>query len=115
MRETGRTQVLNGRTGQLMPLDVVIIEDLERQAARYNILERMKKASFPVVLIQGSQDGAHLRQGSEQLIKLRPDINWVQIPGGNHTFGTVHPFAGTTLQLEQAIAATTEFINWTLL
>ncbi|WP_339222033.1 alpha/beta fold hydrolase [Paenibacillus sp. FSL H8-0332] len=111
MREKGRTHVLNGRTGQQMPLDAIIIEDLEQQAERYQIVERMKQASFPAVLIQGSEDGEHLRRGSEQLTRLRPDIEWVQIPGGNHTFGTVHPFAGTTPQLEQAISATREFIN----
>ncbi|MHA6534234.1 alpha/beta hydrolase family protein [Paenibacillus sp. BAC0078] len=114
MREKGRTHVLNGRTGQQMPLDAVIMEDLEQQAERYNILERMKQASFPVVLIQGSEDGEKLQRGSEQLVKLRPDINWVRIPGGTHTFGTVHPFAGATPQLEQAISATEEFISRTL-
>ncbi|MNC32670.1 hypothetical protein D3C75_810320 [compost metagenome] len=106
--------MLNGRTGQQMPLDAVLIEDLERQAERYNILERMKSASFPVILIQGTEDGERLRQGSEQLIKLRPDIEWVQIAGGNHTFCTVHPFAGSTPQLEQAIAASEAFIDHTL-
>ncbi|WP_019913738.1 alpha/beta hydrolase family protein [Paenibacillus sp. HW567] len=111
MREAGRTHVLNGRTGQQMPLDAVIMEDLEQQAERYNILERMKQASFPAVLIQGSEDGEKLQRGSEQLVRLRPDIGWVRVPGGNHTFGTVHPFAGATPQLEQAIAATEEFIN----
>ncbi|QQZ63144.1 alpha/beta hydrolase [Paenibacillus sonchi] len=111
MRETGRTHVLNGRTGQQMPLDAIIIEDLEQQAERYNILERMKQAAFPVVLIQGSEDGERLRRGSEQLIRSRPDIEWIQIPGGNHTFGTVHPFTGTTPQLEQAIAASRDFIT----
>lgn len=111
MKETGRTHVLNGRTGQQMPLDAVILEDMENHKERYNILERMKTATFPVVLIQGSQDGAHLRQGSEQLTIIRPDINWVQIPEGNHTFCTVHPFAGTTPQLELAIAATINFIT----
>lgn len=114
MKEKGRTYVLNGRTGQQMPLDAVIIEDLEQQQERYNILERMKTSVFPVVLIQGSQDGERLRQGSELLTQLRPDINWIQIPGGNHTFGTVHPFAGPTPQLEQAIKATEDFISQTL-
>lgn len=111
MRETGRSHVLNGRTGQQMPLDAIIIEDLEQQAERYNILERMKQAAFPVVLIQGSEDGERLRRGSEQLIRFRPDIEWIQIPGGNHTFGTVHPFTGTTPQLEQAISASRDFIT----
>jgi pimeloyl-ACP methyl ester carboxylesterase len=114
MRENGRTHVLNGRTGQQMPLDAVIIEDLEQQAERYNLLERMRAAGFPVILIQGSQDSERLRRGSEQLTALRPDIRWVQIPGGNHTFGSVHPYEGTTPQLEQAIAASLEFINQAL-
>ncbi|CAH1214554.1 hypothetical protein PAECIP111892_04042 [Paenibacillus auburnensis] len=114
MKTLGRSHVLNGRTGQQMPLDAVLIEDLERQADRYDILERMKSASFPAVLIQGTEDGERLRQGSEQLIKLRPDIEWVQITGGNHTFCTVHPFNGPTPQLEQAIAASEAFIQHTL-
>ncbi|WP_342564133.1 alpha/beta fold hydrolase [Paenibacillus sp. FSL R7-0345] len=114
MKTSGRSYVLNGRTGQQMPLDAVIIEDLERQAERYNILERMKSARFPAVLIQGTEDSARLRRGSEQLTRLRPDIGWIQIAGGDHTFCTVHPFAGTTPQLEQAIAASEAFILRTL-
>jgi pimeloyl-ACP methyl ester carboxylesterase len=114
MRERGRAYVVNGRTGQQMPLDVVLLEDLEQHQDRYQILERMKHSSFPAVLVQGSQDGVHLRRGSEQLTAIRPDIEWVQIPGGNHTFGTVHPFAGSTPQLEQAIAASEAFIHHTL-
>ncbi|WP_410513374.1 alpha/beta hydrolase [Paenibacillus sp. BR2-3] len=114
MKDKGRAYVLNGRTGQQMPLDAIILEDLEQQQERYNLLKRMEHSTFPAILIQGSQDGARLRLGSEQLISIRPDIDWVQIPGGNHTFGTVHPFAGTTSQLEQAIAETGDFIDRTL-
>ncbi|SEU29237.1 S9 family peptidase [Paenibacillus sp. NFR01] len=111
MREKGRSHVLNGRTGQQMPLDAVLLDDLERHAARYNLLERMKDAHFPVILIQGSEDGDHLRRGSAQLTALRPDIPWVQIPGGNHTFGAKHPFAGTTPQLEEALELTLQFVD----
>ncbi|MFD1776399.1 alpha/beta hydrolase family protein [Paenibacillus rhizophilus] len=111
MREKGRAYVLNGRTGQQMPLDAVILEDLELQKQRYNIIERMRTAKFPVTLIQGSKDGARLRQGSEKLTAIRPDIDWIQIPEGDHTFGTVHPFAGPTPQLEQALFATEAFID----
>ncbi|WNS41665.1 alpha/beta fold hydrolase [Paenibacillus sp. MMS20-IR301] len=111
MRGRGRAFVLNGRTGQQMPLDAVLLDDLEQQAERYNLLKRLSASSFPAVLIQGSRDGERLRRGSEQLTGLRPDIPWVQIPGGDHTFGSVHPFAGTTPQLEQAISASLEFIS----
>lgn len=111
MREQGQAYVVNGRTGQQMPLDVVLLDDLEQHHDRYQIIERMQKASFPAVLIQGTNDGDHLRRGSEKLTAVRPDIEWVQIEDGNHTFGTVHPFAGATPQLEQAIAASEDFIR----
>lgn len=114
MREHGRSYVVNGRTGQQMPLDKVLLDDLERQKARYDIFTRMADAKFPVVLIQGTEDGKRLRLGSEKLTGIRPDISWVQIPGGNHTFGCVHPFKGATPQLEQAIQASSQFVRQVL-
>ena len=112
MRATGRSYVLNGRTNQKMPLDNVILEDLERQKERYDILKRLANGPrFPIVLIQGSEDGSHLRKGSAKLISLRPDVDWAHIPGGNHTFCTVHPFKGTTPQLDQALQASLVFID----
>jgi fermentation-respiration switch protein FrsA (DUF1100 family) len=33
------------------------------------------------------------------------------IPGAGHTFGAVHPFGGRTPHLEQALAATIEFLR----
>ncbi|MNM77878.1 Alpha/beta hydrolase family protein [compost metagenome] len=112
MRRDGRSYVLNGRTNQQMPLDVIIIDDLERQQERYDIIGRLSRhRDFPVVLIQASEDGAKLREGSEHLVSLRPDIQWIQIPGGNHTFGTVHPFEGPTAPLTEALEATLRFIS----
>ncbi|WP_410770846.1 alpha/beta hydrolase [Fontibacillus sp. BL9] len=114
MRHAGRSYVLNGRTGQQMPLDRVILDDLDLQRNRYDILGRMASSHFPVVLIQGSEDSAHLRKGSAELIKRRPDISWIQIQGGNHTFGTVHPFQGFTEPFSEALQATQSFITATV-
>ena len=111
MKQTGRTHILNGRTKQRMPLDVEILEDLERNAERFDILSRIGCLVPPAVLIQGEKDGAHLRRGSSELTKLRPDIPWRQVPGGNHTFGAVHPFQGTTPPLEEAIRLTLEWLE----
>ncbi|MEF2966158.1 alpha/beta fold hydrolase [Paenibacillus sp. M1] len=115
MRESGRSHVMNGRTKQRMPLDKIILEDLERQRERYDLLGRMERSrDFPVVLIQGSEDGEHLRQGSAELVRRRPDIEWIRIPGGNHTFGTVHPFQGFTEPFTAALQATLDFISNTV-
>lgn len=114
MRDNGRSYVTNGRTGQQMPLDVVILDDMDKQQARYDILNRIKDASFNIALIQGSDDSIHLRRGSSQLVQIRPDIPWIHIPGGNHTFNAVHPFQGTTPPLEEALRASLLFISQTL-
>lgn len=41
MRTHGRSHVTNGRTGQQMPLDVSILEDLDAHKERYAIIDRL--------------------------------------------------------------------------
>ncbi|WP_068774465.1 S9 family peptidase [Paenibacillus sp. FJAT-26967] len=111
MRKEGRAYLTNSRTNQEMPLDKVILDDIEARQADYNIVERMRGAQFPVVLIQGEEDYAHLRKGSKKLVDSNSCVSWIQVPGGNHTFGAVHPFQGTTDALEKAIEHTLEFLR----
>ncbi|WP_223067030.1 alpha/beta hydrolase family protein [Paenibacillus caui] len=111
MREQGISYVKNARTGQDMPLKRIILDDLERQRERYDIVGRLRASSFPVALIQGTNDGKYLQEGSARIVAARPDIPWIRIEGGNHTFNTVHPFGGTSTQLEQAIQASLDFID----
>lgn len=111
MRQSGRAYVLNGRTKQRMPLDVVLLEDLERNQERFDILQRAAtELKTPVVLIQGEKDGAYLRAGSAELLARCPDVVRYEIAGGNHTFQAVHPYQGTTPALEDAIRSTLEWL-----
>ncbi|MGM1022954.1 MAG: alpha/beta hydrolase family protein [Bacillota bacterium] len=112
MRTKGRSYVQNARTGQQLPLDLVILEDMEQNRQRFAIVDRLKDSQLPAVLIQGTDDSKRLREGSALLTSVRPDIEWVQIQGGNHTFNTVHPFKGSSLPLDQAITETRRFIEW---
>jgi hypothetical protein len=111
MRENGRTFTMNGRTKQNMPLGLEILQDMELNRQRYDIKGRITEAAFPIVLIQGSEDTQRLREGSAELVKLQPAVEWKQIPGGNHTFGAVHPYQGETEPLRQAIAETKSAIQ----
>jgi pimeloyl-ACP methyl ester carboxylesterase len=111
MSAAGRSYTLNGRTGQNMPLDLEIMLDMEQNRDRYNIKERIRTVSFPVHLIQGSDDSARLREGSRQLVSNNPAVEWTLIPGGNHTFGAVHPYQGATKPMLHAIDATYQAIR----
>ncbi|MFS1513434.1 alpha/beta hydrolase family protein [Chengkuizengella sp. SCS-71B] len=111
MKQTGSSFVYNARTKQQMPLNVEILDDMEENKDKYNILERAKSSRTPIVLIQGTKDHDRLIKGSQQLVQNNPDIKWIHILEGNHTFNAVHPFQGTTKPLEQAILETKKFIN----
>lgn len=111
MRTTGSTYTLNGRTKQNMPLDLEILEDMESNSERFNIIGRISGAAFPIALIQGTEDGERLIRGSKQLVEQNSSIQWIRIPEGNHTFGSVHPYQGESEALKQAIEETTNTIR----
>lgn len=111
MRSTGRSSIRNARTGQELPLDIEILHDMERNKERFDIYSRIQDIQVPLVLIQGTKDAMHLREGSEQLVQLNQEVEWIQIEEGNHTFNAVHPFQGTTEPLEKAIGETLAFIR----
>ena len=46
MRATGRSYTINGRTKQMMPLDLEILEDMERNEMRFDIISRVSEATF---------------------------------------------------------------------
>lgn len=110
MLRDGRAFTLNGRTKQQMPLNRIILDDMEMNRERYNIVERIAQTSVPVMLVQGTDDFERLKKGSEQLVRKQPNIAWQLVQGGNHTFGAVHPFAGTTQPLEQAVQLTKQWL-----
>jgi pimeloyl-ACP methyl ester carboxylesterase len=111
MRAKGRSYVANARTGQQMPLDKAILDDIEENRERFDIYERVKTAKVPIVLIQAEKDSERLRAGSAKLVECNPDVQWITIPGGSHTMGAVHPFQGTTDALEATINHARQFME----
>ncbi|MCE5168653.1 alpha/beta fold hydrolase [Paenibacillus profundus] len=111
MRTSGRSKVVNARTGEALPLDRVMLDDLEANRERYDLIGRTASASFPMALIQGSDDLPGFRDGSARLVASYPAAEWITIEGGGHTFNAVHPFQGTTPELEAALDATASWLQ----
>lgn len=101
--------VANARTKQQMPINAVFFEDLDRNRERFDIPARAASLRTPVLFIQGSQDSERLLEGYRILRRAAPHHRFATLEGATHTFGTVHPFAGTTDDLERAIAITGAF------
>jgi len=115
-RRNGRVEVLNARTGQMMPLGVVLLEDAEKNAFRLDLVKAVSDLCQPYLIIHGSNDESVSVTEGERLAAAGSEetTRFERIEGGGHTFGAVHPFAGTTEHLTQAVGLTADWFVETL-
>lgn len=108
--ENGVGYVWNNRTQQQMPISRVVIDDVDQHAEEYDLLAKVSAMRQPLLLVQGDEDAQRLVEGAKKLHAAARSsrLHWVK--GAGHTFNTVHPFAGTTPQLEEAIDVTARFV-----
>lgn len=111
VKREGIGYVENARTKQQMPITAAFFEDLERNRERFDIVKAIANLSLPVLTIQGDQDAQRLILGQERMRQAAPRQRHMPIEGANHTFGAVHPFAGTTPHLERALGLTIGFLT----
>jgi uncharacterized protein len=102
--------VANARTKQSMPIRSSFYEDLQQNEASFDIAAKLASLPIPVLQLQGDQDSPRLQEGFRLLREAAPQQPAVTIAGGNHTFGAVHPFKGTTPQIEEALEETIRFL-----
>ncbi len=95
-RASGRMYVLNGRTGQQMPLDVTLLDDYETNRERLDLRVAAEGIAAPWLIVHGEEDLTVPPEGARLLL----------VPGAGHTYGVSHPFDESSPQLETALEAT---------
>ncbi len=105
-RRRGFLEVVNARTGQVLHMEVSILDDFEAHRERYDVARALKRRSAPTLVIHGQED--------EAVDPLEADFIWqalgqqkkerVILPATGHTFGTSHPFQGPTPELEEILS-----------
>jgi hypothetical protein len=93
-----------------MPITVAFFNDLYENRERFDIISRFAVLRTPALILQGDKDFNRLLYGASKLREAAPHQTHNSIVGGTHTFGAVHPFAGTTPYLEDALAQTYDFL-----
>ncbi|GAC1307919.1 MAG: hypothetical protein NVSMB24_20700 [Mucilaginibacter sp.] len=103
----------NTRTGQQMPLKAGLLDDLNKNAARLDILAKAAEIKQPCLIAHGSADATIPFSHAEALKKAMPDAELLVIPGGDHTFGAAHPYTKNTLPapLLEFCSQTIAFLN----
>ncbi len=108
-KQAGQMDIVNARTGQVMPLFLDLLDDVERNGSDgLNIRAAAKRLSIPWLILHGDVDEAVAVDDAETLATAAASETTELriVPGGGHTFGAKHPWAGSTPELQTTMDET---------
>jgi dienelactone hydrolase len=116
-RRIGYYDIINHRTKQVMRLNVKLLDDLERHKDDLlNLEEAARTLNRPLFIAHGEQDLSVPPAEGERLLELsdRSLSEFYLVPKTGHTFGIVHPFAGSCETFDLLLDKTEEFFTASL-
>lgn len=106
-RRDGELPVANARTGQQLALGLGLLADVEERRTELDLLAAAAARRAPWLIVHGEEDeSVPAAEASRLAASAAGTHEALLVPGGSHTFGARHPFAGPTPQLIQAMNAT---------
>ncbi len=112
-REKGYIEIPNTRTNQMMRMNISLLNDIEENSERLNILNAAAGLKKPYLIIHGKEDLAVKYTDAENIYsssdKSLTELRIIENTG--HTFGVEHPFKGTTKSFDEAISLTAGFFR----
>lgn len=110
--ETGVQHIVNGRTGQQMPLGYQLYENYQQNKERLNIKRAIKSLNIPILLCHGTNDPAVPIAKARLLQEWQPAALLFTI-ASDHVFGRKHPWEGNELPepMEVMLNATISFFR----
>jgi pimeloyl-ACP methyl ester carboxylesterase len=112
-QESGYYRLRYGSSQTLLRYDLSVLQDLEKNAGRYDLKKAGGELGVPALLIHGADDTI-VKPGEARSVYDRMDrsrSSFVLLENTGHTYGTEHPFKGTTSSLERLLALTKEWFN----
>ncbi|GAA4923225.1 alpha/beta hydrolase family protein [Mucilaginibacter defluvii] len=94
---TGVMHFPNYRTGQQMPVKSTLLDDLDKNPERLNIIVRATEITQPWLIAHGDADPTVPLNHAEELHAAQPNTKLYIIPGGDHVFGGTHPYIAKEL------------------
>jgi dienelactone hydrolase len=109
-RKRGVLEVVNARTGQVLPLYTDVLDEVEEHGQdTLDIAAAAGRLAAPWLIVHGRDDESvpfgeaeRLRAASGAAV-----TELLAIDGTGHTFGTVHPWAGMPAEFDRVLRATT--------
>ncbi len=90
-KEKGRLDVVNGRTGQTLPLYYQLYQDLKKNSSRLDIPKASTKITVPFLIIHGTDDKVVSFEEAKRLRDSCFSSQLLSIENSGHTFEGKHP------------------------
>jgi dipeptidyl aminopeptidase/acylaminoacyl peptidase len=115
-REKGYQEILNSRTGQIMRLNVTLLDNMEHNRESFNIplaANALTLQEKGLLIIAGREDMTAKPEESEAIYNAsKKEFSELHIiPQTGHTFGTEHPYKGSTPALDMVLIYTINFFQ----
>lgn len=106
-RRQGEIVIVNGRTGQKLPMGLAALEDLEANRQALDLEQAARRRQAPWLLLHGEKDETVPVAEAHALATAAAEpFELCLLAEGDHTFGARHPFAGPTPSLIAALNRT---------
>ena len=112
-RRDGMIDVVNSRTGQVLPIYLSALEDIEANASgTLDIQGAAGRLTIPWLIVHGSGDKSVQPDEARALAAASgsPRTELLLLEGAEHTFGIKHPWAGSTVEFDEVLERTTGFL-----
>jgi uncharacterized protein len=113
-RREGKLDVVNLRTGQVLPIRRSLLDDLEANGGgTLDVLAAATRLRIPWLIAHGDADESVPRDDARRLhgasIAGGGRSELLLIEGTGHTFGIQHPWAGSSAEFDRLLSRTVEF------
>ncbi|HUO84727.1 MAG TPA: alpha/beta fold hydrolase [Thermoanaerobaculia bacterium] len=110
-RSEGRMEIVNQRTGQIMPLSTAVLDDLEANRSALDIHRALERLHVPILVVHGTNDESVPSDEAKSIAAAAPNSSLVLVEGGSHTFNAIHPLVHVPKELRLVTDITTRFLS----
>lgn len=117
-RTEGVMDIVNARTGDVLPLYTDLLDEIEAHAGdALNLVRAASTLDIPWLILHGEADESVPPAEATMLHEAArtSTVKLQLIPMGTHTFGARHPWGGTTPELDEAMSASVAWYSRHLL
>lgn len=114
--ERGYHPLRYGLMRTMLRYDRSVLDDMDAHRSRYDLEAAARTLNVPTLFIHGDSDSIVPVDETLQLFHHSEDVprKLEIVKGADHTYGTVHPFAGSTPELNRMLQLTSEWFHTSL-